>query len=263
MQPRWNNTGAEAPPPKITPRQLCPDPLSFARTQLDFHPDELQQALLLTPRRQVILNCTRQWGKSTLAAVRALWEAESQPGSLTLVASSSERQSGEFLRKAAQFAKRLKRKTKRDGLNRHSLVFPNESGIVAIPSSEDTIRGFSAVSLLIIDEAARVSDDLYDAVLPMLATSNGRLWLLSTPCGKEGFFYNEWTHGGPDWHRVIAKATDCPRISPEFLDRMRRTRPENKFRREYLCEFMTPDDRLFDRDIVEALFDNDHKALIL
>lgn len=86
----------------------------------------------------------------------------------------------------------------------------------------------------------------------MLATSNGRLWLISTPAGKEGFFYEEWTHGGPEWHRILAKATECPRISPVFLDRMRRTRPQSKFLSEYMCEFTTAENRLFDRDIIEA-----------
>ncbi len=40
-----------------------------------------------------------------------------------------------------------------------------------------------------IDEAARVSDELYRAVRPMLATSGGRIVLLSTPFGKRGFFF--------------------------------------------------------------------------
>jgi len=259
----WTDSGTDNPTTETTSQHLCPDAASFARTRLDFYPDEIQEQLLLTPHRHVILNCSRQWGKSTLTAVRALWEAESLPGSLTLVASRSERQSGEFLRKAAHFAKKFNYKTRGDGLNRHSLVLPNGSRIVAIPASEETIRGFSAVSLLIIDEAARVSDELYDSLLPMLATSNGRLWLLSTPWGKEGFFYDEWTAGGPEWHRVIAKAPECPRISPEFLERMRRTRPDNKFRREYLCEFMTAENRLFDRDIVEAMFVDDEEAWTL
>jgi hypothetical protein len=52
---------------------------------------------------------------------------------------------------------------------------------VGLPGTEATIRGFSAVSLLLVDEAARCSDELYLAIRPMLAVSDGTLWLMSTP----------------------------------------------------------------------------------
>ena len=64
------------------------------------------------------------------------------------------------------------------------------------------MRGFSAVSLLLIDEAAQVEDAMYKALRPMLAVSDGDLWLMSTPYGKRGFFYECWEHGGPEWLRV-------------------------------------------------------------
>jgi len=52
---------------------------------------------------------------------------------------------------------------------------------VSLPGDEGTVRGFSGVSLLVIDEAARVADPLYFAVRPMLAVSQGRLVALDTP----------------------------------------------------------------------------------
>ena len=78
--------------------------------------------------------------------------------------------------------------------NRLSCVFANRSRIVSLPSSEATIRGFSGASLIIEDEASRVPDDLYRAIRPMLATSNGRIILMSTPFGKRGHFSDVW-HG--------------------------------------------------------------------
>jgi hypothetical protein len=50
-----------------------------------------------------------------------------------------------------------------------SLLFPNGSRIVGLPGIEVTVRGFSAVSLLLIDEASRVDDAMYKALHPMLA----------------------------------------------------------------------------------------------
>ena len=52
---------------------------------------------------------------------------------------------------------------------------------------------------------------------PSLAVANGDLWLMSTPCGKRGFFWEEWEHGGDEWERISVPATECSRISPELL----------------------------------------------
>ena len=40
---------------------------------------------------------------------------------------------------------------------------------------------------------------------PMLAVSGGATWLLSTPNGARGFFWEAWEHGGPDWERSPAR----------------------------------------------------------
>src|SRR5687768_7840554 len=72
--------------------------------RLGFEPDGVQRRLLDTAAGRVILNCTRQWGKSTTTAAKAVHHAYTKPESLTLVVSPSARQSGEFLRKAAGFA---------------------------------------------------------------------------------------------------------------------------------------------------------------
>jgi hypothetical protein len=98
------------------------------------------------------------------------------------------------------------------------IEFQNQSRIVALPGESDaTIRGYSDARLLVIDEAARVPDSLYTATRPMLAVSGGRLVCLSTPYGRRGWFFEEWTAGG-DWQRTRIEARECPRISPGFLE---------------------------------------------
>jgi Terminase large subunit, T4likevirus-type, N-terminal len=228
------------------------DPALFARSQLGLEPDVKQTELLCMESRRVLVNCTRQWGKSTVTAVKAVHEAISTEGSLTIVASPSARQSGEFLRKASEFARRLGIKAHGDGDNEISLAFPNGSRIVGLPGNEATVRGFSAVSLLVIDEAARVGEDLYKAVRPMLAVGRGSLWLLSTPHGKRGFFYEAWEHGGRQWLRIRVPATECRRISREFLEEERVALGDMWFRQEYLCEFLENEENLFRRDVIEA-----------
>jgi hypothetical protein len=139
---------------------------------------------------------------------------------------------------------------RRDGSNRIRLRFPNGSRIVGIPGKEATLRGFSAVSLLIIDEASRVDDAVYKTLRPMLAVGNGDLWLLSTPFGKRGFFYENWAGGSEDWVRTTAPATECSRITEAFLEEERRQLGDVWFRQEYMCEFIDEGHQMFGRDLV-------------
>ena len=68
----------------------------------------------------------------------------------------------------------------------------NSSRIVSLPGKEATIRSFQGVTLLVLDEASRIPDDLYATVSAMTATAKGRQVLLSTPFGQRGFFWREW-----------------------------------------------------------------------
>jgi hypothetical protein len=236
------------------------DAACWVQSHLGFDPDPVQAQVLNSKNKRGLLNCTRQWGKSTVTAAKAVYQAQHEAGSLTLVVSPSERQSGEFLRKAAGFMRRLGLRARGDGDNNLSLVFPNQSRIVGLPGSEATIRGFSAVSLLLVDEAARVNDDLYLAVRPMLAVSNGALWLMSTPFGKRGFFHREWERGN-GWLRLQVNGYECPRIAPSFLEEERATMGERWFRQEYLCEFTDVASGVFDAELVERAVSDEVEAL--
>ena len=239
------------------------DPVEFVTAWLGFVPDAKQELLLRGRMRRVLLNCSRQWGKSTLTAAKAVHRAYTVPDSLVVVLGPGARQSAEFVRKAAGFARRLGIRPRGDGDNEMSLQFPGGSRIVGLPGNQDTVRGFSAVSLLLIDEAARVSDELYNAVSPMLAVGDGDLWLMSTPHGQRGFFYEEWAHGGERWERLSVPAGECARIAPEFLEEQRKSKGERWFRQEYCCEFVDTEESLFDSALIRKAINYDLKPLEL
>ena len=193
-----------------------------------------------------------------MTVAKALYRVFSARDSLVLVSSPSKRQSAEWMRKAKRMLRRMGIKPKGDGDNAVSLLLPNGSRIVGLPRVEDTIRGFSAVSMLVIDEASRVSDEMmYEALRPMLAVGDGELWMMSTPRGKSGFFYETWEHGGPDWMRVLGPATECAQISKRFLEEQRRVMGVDKFRQEHMCEFVGRGLGVFDRALVESMLDDD------
>ena len=233
----------------------APDAGAFARLRLGFEPDEQQMAVLRSEAKRGILNCSRQWGKSTVAAAKAVHRAYTRPKSLVLVASPSDRQSMELVRKAAEMVSRLGIRPRGDGGTDASLLLPNGSRIVGLPGKEGTVRGFSAASLLLIDEASRVDEAMYIALRPMLAVGDGDLWMMSTPWGKRGFFYETWQHGGADWMRVKGPATDCARIPKKFLEEEREEMGPVYFPQEYLCEFVDGEGTLFGRDLVESAID--------
>jgi hypothetical protein len=235
----------------------------FAVARLGFRPDPKQRIVLQEGIRRGLLNCSRQWGKSTVTAAKAVHRAYTRPDSLVVVVSPSARQTGEFLRKAAGFAWKLGIRARGDGDNAMSLLFPDGSRIVGLPGVEDTVRGFSAVSLMLIDEAARVNDDLYKAVRPMLAVGDGDLWLMSTPNGQRGFFYDEWTDGGERWERVSVTGSECARIPPDFLVEERAALGDRFFRQEYCCEFVSSGDAVFDADLIRAAYSDDVEPLVL
>ncbi len=110
---------------------------------------------------------------------------------------------------------------------------------------------------MIIDEAARVPDELYKTLRPMLTVANGDLWLLSTPWGKQGFFHENWEYGGDAWARFRVPATECSRIAAERLEMERGQMGDPWFRQEYMCEFLATESQMFDTDLVSASLDRE------
>jgi Terminase large subunit, T4likevirus-type, N-terminal/Terminase RNaseH-like domain len=198
--------------------------------------DAWQRDLLFAPDRQILLNCCRQAGKSTTVAALAIHTALFQRGSLILILSPTQRQSHELFRKILDAYNALGRPIAPASETLSHLELANGSRIVALPGREHTVRSFSRVALLIIDEASRVPDDLYRSVRPMLAVSQGRLVALSTPFGRRGFFYEEWIGSGP-WKRIQVSWRHCPRIDESFIVEERRALGDAWVRQEYECEF--------------------------
>jgi hypothetical protein len=203
---------------------------------LGLEPDPWQAEVLEAGHPRLLLNCARQAGKSTVVALLGLAEAVFIPGTKVLLLSRSLRQSTELFRTVMEFYRRLgSPMCEREVAG--ELVLENFSRIICLPCREDTIRGYSHVTLMVIDEAARVPDDLYRAVSPMLAVSQGRMICLSTPYGKRGFFYDAWANGGDDWARIEIPASHISRIRPAFLERERRRIGLSWYRQEYECSF--------------------------
>src|ERR687893_382421 len=228
--------------------RLALDRATFAR-ELGLEPDPWQEKLLRSTADRVRLNCCRQSGKSTMTGLIALHRALYHPGSLILCLAPALRQSQELFGKVLGFYRELGRPVAPQAERKLSLELENDSRIVTLPGTEKTIRGFSGAALLIVDEAARVDDELYYAVRPMLAVSGGALMMLSTPFGKRGVFYEEWI-GGEGWERYRVAAEECPRIPAGFLDEERRALPAWAYMQESECSFEETQAAVFSHEMI-------------
>lgn len=235
------------------------DPFSVARdVGLDLDP--WQGELLESTAPRILLNVTRQGGKSTTCATVAVNCAITDPG-LVLIASPSQRQSGELFRKIQQTLRALRPAPKFELQSTTKLELENGSRIVALPGSEATVRGYSAPRLILVDEASRVEDDLYTALRPMLATGEGRLIALSTPWGRRGWFFNAWEFGGDAWQRFRVPATECPRITAEFLAEELRELGPLRYASEYDCQFVDTEESFFPSTLIERALTSDFAPL--
>jgi hypothetical protein len=245
---------------------------------LHMTPDVWQKQLLESTARQILVCCSRQSGKSQTAAIKALHTALVQAPADVLIVSRAQRQSAELMRKVKELYAGLRGQKVRRGkpwqpftLKKEvlreaeaarqgqyvpdaestdairdsilSMELKNGSRIICLPGTAETIVGYSAIALLIIDEASKTRDEMYALLRPVLAVSKGQLLVLSTPFGKRGWFWEEWKHcleqeaqSQPTrWERIQATAHECGRIDPTWLAQERASIGERWFSQEYEC----------------------------
>jgi hypothetical protein len=224
-------------------------------------PDPWQESLLRSLSLRMLLLCARQTGKSTAAAALALRVALFEAPALVLLMSPTLRQSGELFRdKVVRLYNALGRPVHARQQSALTMGLANGSRIISLPGDEKNVRGYSGVSLLVVDEAARVHDELYLAIRPMLAISQGRIVCLSTPFGKRGWFHEAWT-GVESWERFRVTAQDCARITPEFLAEEERVLGQRWFAQEYLCSFEEVVGQVFSSEDIQAALIDDEEPL--
>lgn len=224
-------------------------PLDLA-AELGIALDPWQRDALRTTVHDLLLLVTRQGGKGEVATFLALDGLVNAPGSTTVVVSRAERQAKRLLRRIKRRYRQLADVPAPLTDNQYEFGLRNGAEVLALPGSEETIRGIDAVDLLIVDEAGLVSEELFNAVYPMLASTDGRCVAMTSARGARGWFWREFVGSDPDWHRTRVTWREIPRIKIEWIERTRRRMGELMFRQEFECEFLG-DGSVF-RKIAEA-----------
>lgn len=164
------------------------------------------------------------------------------------------RQSVEYCRYVRKFDKAAGHPVKVERYSQTLVEWSNGSRLISLPDSHEGVVGFTPTRI-VIDEASRVSDVLYFSLRPMLAYG-AQLDLLSTPFGKQGFFFGVF--GTPErrarFHTYEVTAHDVPRITADFLDEERLELGDRWFAQEYLLAFNDAIDAVFSADVIAQAF---------
>lgn len=192
---------------------------------------------------------SRQIGWTQLMSFEASFYAATE-GTTWILASRSQRQSNEIKRRAREWLSLMTHPVtdlqvvKDNTLD--GIVLSNGGRILAVPSSPDTVAGFTGNVML--DEFARHKDDtrIWEALFPSISSQpTMRLSVVSTPLGMSGMFYElveaarndrgdfPWSLHEVDVYQAIANGCQ------HNIDELRAACfDEEVFRQSYLCEFV-------------------------
>jgi hypothetical protein len=209
------------------------DPGSWLKNVLEVTPTAWQEKFLRAPRgASILVLAARQAGKTTTAAWAIAHSMIFTPASLSVIACPAQRQSAEAVRRVREALIAAGAKLKND--NVYGLELDNGSRVLALPGTDDSIRGLTVDAWIVADEAARLPQDLIAALRPMRARRpQARFAMLSTAWSRTDPFWTAWVDQDPSWIRLKATA-DVVLFSPEFLEQERRALGEHAFNREYL-----------------------------
>lgn len=209
------------------------------------------------PNQNCFLLTGRQVGKTTAMSIKAveLCLKHFKEGDYILIASITEKQGYHLLAKAlayaeAKYPNKIKKGKERPTM--HKINFKNGTGILSFASGEtgEGLRGYT-IKKLLIDEGSRMSEEFFVAVTPQLSVTGGSIDIASTPCGKEGFFYE--CSKDKDFKKFFVTAENCPRHTDEFLRKEKERMSKLQYAQEYLAQFLDQLKRVFSDEWIKKV----------
>lgn len=217
-----------------------------------------QKKIFNSKARCIICNCSRQVGKSTVAAAKIVYYAIMNPKSLTAVISTGERSAAEFLLKCRQWAEACKIVSSDLELidyeaSAAQIRFSNGSRIIILPSGNPAaLRGYSGS--LVIDEFAIMQndDEVWQSIAPLITSemSGGKkfIMVLSTPTSETNRFAKIWFSEDNLWekHRITIYDAVKEGLKVNIPELKKIIGDDFIWRTEYLCEFASSESDAFD-----------------
>lgn len=218
-------------------------------------------------KRFRILNAGRRFGKTHLAAIELLTEAQNNPGSVSWYIAPTYRQAQQIMwTKLKELVPMGYLKSKNETDLR--LEFKNGSTIALRGSDNpDSLRGVG-LDLVILDEVAFQKQEVWTKIIrAALSDKQGRALFISTPCGYN-WFYDLYcaAKSRPDWETFQFTTIEGGNVPPEEIEAARAELDEKTFRQEYEASFEALTGRVYyayDRDKNAAAVVDDGKSPVL
>lgn len=224
-----------------------------------FHPYAHQRAVIdalgksKCSYKTVVVKSSRQKGKSFMIANILLYFALNWNKTKNICVSPT-------LKQAKNIYKTIMDAIEKTGIVKNSnatdleITFINRS-IIRFLSAEmgESLRGYTVTGILCIDECCYISDDVFNTIKPWVDYNKSPILMVSTPYVKQGFFWQYYNYGLEGVNKVITVDWCDPKfkkemdkiLPPERLEEYRKTMPANKFKSEYLGEWLDDDGTVF------------------
>jgi len=247
-------------------QRLSKDPVEFFRQVVGFEPTSYQKEFirLFLKHQFIAARWCRQSGKSWIIAALLLWYAVTHPDSYIAVVGPSWRQSKFIIRRITSFLRNLPPGMYFKPL-RTAVRLTNGSVIEAFPNNPDTIRG-PTLQIVYVDEMSFLPNDeeLFDAILFTLATTNGKFVCSSTPWNKNSIFYRIFfCEGYEDFakHHVTWRQALEPNgpLKKGILEKIRKQLAEDPWRwkREMEAEWAEDETTWLPQSLITRCIDGD------
>lgn len=233
--------------------------------------------MILDKWQEDVLNCEgdivlctgRQVGKTTIMARKAAEYMIKHPKSKGIIVSLTEDQAKLIIVMILDYLERTCKKDIQKGKNKptqNRVALKNGSVVIARPvgNTGDAVRGFTG-DFLIIDEASRMPELVWTASRPTLLTTAGKIWMCSTPFGKQGYFYEAFLNKSGKYNVFHISSEEVIQNRPvsdnwtqvkkkaaiEFLEGEKKTMSALQYGQEYMGLFLEDLQQLFPDELIE------------
>jgi len=242
-------------------KTLSADPVEFCSSVLGFKPFSYQEQFirLFETNQFTAARWCRQSGKTFTISALLLWYATTHPETAIGIVGPSWRQTKRILQKIATLSQKLPKDTALK-LQRTQIIFANQSTIEAFPNNPETIRG-PTLHVVYADEFNFVVNDqeLYDAILYTLGTTNGKFVCSSTPWHSDSIFFKIFNHKDfsdfKTLHVPVERATEPNGpLKPGIIQKIKTQMGDDpsRWRREMEAEWAEDDDVWLSQSLIAS-----------
>ena len=234
--------------------------------------DDWQREILDCREKYILLCKGRQIGGTTIMARKCADRMISQRGCQIVVISLTEDQAQLVITMVLTYLeinhKPWIRKPYSRNITKGSIRLNNGSSIISRPvgTTGDSVRGFTG-HVLYLNESSRMSEFVFEAAKPILLTTDGEIWMDSTPFGKKGYFYNSFINKHKRWKVFYVSSEECienraisatwtkeqRKSALEFLEQEKKDMTKLQYGQEYLGKFMEDLNQLFSDELIQKL----------